>query len=264
MGNTRRAPTPTRHAPSSVGGSRESSGRFARERTRPPTSPPTRCKRSTPPQPGRYTTNYSSIELSDSAFAPEPRRYAEGDGERTVTTVGSLSQMYKGVDVLIDAIAECVGKGRPLQLRVVGDGKHRSELEAYAEARGVASRVQFTGQLTAGAAVRQELDRADLFVLPSRTEGLPRVLIEAMARGLPCLGSRVGGIPELLGPSELLPPGDPTALASKLLELAADPGRMAALSRDNFEKAGEYHDDVLHERRVAFYQHVHDLTAESC
>src|ERR1043166_5635017 len=106
--------------------------------------------------------------------------------------------MYKAPDVLIRAVAQCVAAGFDLTLHVVGDGKHRPELEQLASALGVSDRVIFLGLLPAGAAVRERLDRSDLFVLASRCEGLPRAMVEAMARSLPCIGSTIGGIPELL------------------------------------------------------------------
>jgi glycosyltransferase involved in cell wall biosynthesis len=89
---------------------------------------------------------------------------------------------------------------------------------------------------------------------------LPRALIEAMARGLPCLGAKVGGIPELLSPPELVPPGSVGALAAKLQEMLADPQRLEQLSRDNLERARRYHVDVLRPRRQAFYRSVREAT----
>lgn len=112
-------------------------------------------------------------------------------------------------------------------------------------------RIRFMGHVT-GDPVRQILDSSDLFVLPSRTEGLPRALIEAMARGLPCIGSAVGGIPELIDTSEMVPPGDPAALAAKIQEVLKDPLRMETLSRRNLWTAREYLDSVLSERQADF------------
>jgi glycosyltransferase involved in cell wall biosynthesis len=177
-----------------------------------------------------------------------------------VVLVGSLEQLYKGPDVLIEAAALCAGFGLHFRITIVGDGRHRTELEALAHARGLTDRIRFTGNLPPGNAVRAELDRADLFVLPSRTEGLPRALIEAMARGLPCIASAVGGVPELLAPSELVTPGDKSALACKLRDVLTDPQRLARLSAENLDKAREFHCGVLQVQRSAFYGVVRDAT----
>jgi glycosyltransferase involved in cell wall biosynthesis len=144
----------------------------------------------------------------------------------------------------------------------VGDGKHRPELERRAAALGVSERVEFRGQLASGELVRQELDRADLFVLPSRQEGLPRAMIEAMARGLPCIGSTVGGIPELLPESDLVPPDDARRLAHTIRSVVTDPARLARMSERNLEKAREYAPERLARRRGHFYEHVRIRTQE--
>src|SRR5207253_6445170 len=118
--------------------------------------------------------------------------------------------------------------------------QYRSELESRANAAGLNGAARFRGQLASPDAVRAELDRADLFVLPSRQEGLPRAMLEAMARGLPCIGSTVGGIPELLPAEDLVPPGDASALTQKIHDVLGDPQRMARMSARNLEKAREY------------------------
>ena len=170
-----------------------------------------------------------------------------------LVVVGSLAQPYKGIDVLLRAAARCIAAGRLVETVVVGDGKYRSELERLAVELGLENRVTFTGNLPAGAAVGTILDSADLFVLPSRTEGLPRALIEAMARALPCIASDVGGIPELLSPEDLVPAGDVAALAAATLGALGDPARLAAMSARNLAKATEFHHDALSARRRAFY-----------
>jgi glycosyltransferase involved in cell wall biosynthesis len=214
-----------------------------------------------PPGPDTCTTHYSSVELPDDAFidAPRMRRQAEdGAGSPlTVVTVGTLSQRYKGIDVLLDAIARA---SRELRLVVVGDGTYRSELETQAAALGLADRVAFLGRLPAGGAVREVLDQADLFVLASRTEGLPRALIEAMARGLPCIGTEVGGIPELLPPDDLVPRDDATTLARTMDAVLSDRDRMSRMSARNLTAAREYHADVLQQRREKFYCELRSRT----
>jgi len=164
------------------------------------------------------------------------------------------------VDVQIDAVAECVRSGLDLRLVVIGQGRVRGELEERARSQGLDGRVEFRGQLTAGEAVRAELDRADLFLLPSRTEGLPRAMIEAMARGLPCIGSTAGGIPELLAPEDLVPPGDARALAHRIAEVVKDPARQASMSKRNLAVAEDFRESILRDRRAEFYRRVRQET----
>lgn len=213
-----------------------------------------------PPAPDAFTTHYSSVELDEQAYASAPRVYHAPLVQARLVLVGSLEQMYKAPDVAIDAVALCVSRGLDICLTIVGDGKHRPELEARADRMGVSRQVTFTGKLSAGQAVREQLDRADLFVLPSRQEGLPRAMIEAMARGLPCIGSAVGGIPELLPDEDLVPPGDAEALANKIAEVLSDPARMTRSAARNLEKARTYHNDVLRARRIEFYTYVKETT----
>lgn len=208
----------------------------------------------------RFANHYSSVELSPSAFAESFQTLNRSKRSLTLITVGTLAQMYKGVDILIDAVALCIKKGLNIHLIVVGDGKYRPHLEARCRKRGIERRVQFLGQLPAGEPVFAQLDRADLFILASKTEGLPRAMIEAMARGLPCIGTTVGGIPELLPPEDLVPPNDAQALAAKIEEVLMDPERMARMSLRNWQKAHEYREEVLRERRLAFYRAVRELT----
>ncbi len=217
-----------------------------------------------PTAPGALSTSYSSVELPAAAFALAPRPARIDQKAWTLVTVGSLAQLYKAPDVLIDAVATLVRDGLDLRLALVGDGKHRPELEARAAARGMEGRVRFLGQLTAGAAVRAELDQADLFVLPSRTEGLPRATIEAMARGLPCIGSRIGGFPELLPSDALVIPGDGASLTQAIRAMVTDPVRMARMSARNLECARAYREEVLHARRNEFYHYVYERTQEWC
>lgn len=211
------------------------------------------------PCPG-YTAHFSDVRLEAAALVLAPRPCQPSKGTFTLVSVGSLEQRYKGFHVLLDAVAECVRAGLNLNLILIGDGKHRPELEEQTASLGLRERVQFLGQVTAGEPVRRRLDRADLFVLPSYTEGLPRAMIEAMARGLPCLGTHVGGIPELLAPEDLVPPGDRAALARMLREVLTDPARLARMSARNLTKAREYCMDRLWERQIAFYRYLRERT----
>jgi glycosyltransferase involved in cell wall biosynthesis len=209
------------------------------------------------PTPG-LAFGLSDVDLPPEAYAAAGRRWHPGPYEAVI--VGSLQIAYKGVDVAISALKLARQRGLDLRLRVVGDGAYRASLEAQASAEGVSSYVTFVGAVTTGTGVREQLDRSDVFVLPSLTEGLPRALVEAMARGLPALGSDVGGIPELLGPAELLPSRDPQHLAGALERLLSDPERFGALGQRHLEVSKAYANVALAGQRTRFYQAVKDKT----
>jgi glycosyltransferase involved in cell wall biosynthesis len=131
-----------------------------------------------PPSPTGFATHYSSVELPEAAFVPAPKRFSHSSGALvTIVSVGSMEQPYKGFDVLIDALARCLQRGLQLELVLVGDGRYRKELIQQTMDLGIADAVTFRGNLPAGPSVRAELDRAHIFVLVSKTEGLPRAMI---------------------------------------------------------------------------------------
>jgi glycosyltransferase involved in cell wall biosynthesis len=112
---------------------------------------------------------------------------------------------------------------------LIGDGAERGALEAQARALGVADRLHVAGTVTDLFGL---LAAADVLAAPSRNEGMGRVLVEAMALGLPVVGTRVGGIPDVIVDGEcglLVPPEDPAALAAALVELGVDAARRAKL-----------------------------------
>lgn len=209
-----------------------------------------------PAKPGARRFEFSDVQL-DERIAAMPRGIASKKSW-TLVTVGSLAHLYKAQDVLVDAVGRCREAGLDLRLVIAGDGKYRQQLEARASARGIRESVDFLGQLSAGDEVGAVLQAADLFLLPSRQEGLPRALIEAMALGLPCIGSHVGGIPELLPIEDRVAAGDVAGLAEKIREVVTDPDRMRSMSARNLERARDFTEGVLREKRLAFYRYVRE------
>ncbi|MEV4640432.1 glycosyltransferase [Actinoplanes sp. NPDC049548] len=199
---------------------------------------------------------YSSIELPRSAFVDAARASNERGCPSRLISIGSLEQPYKGIDVLLSAIALLRARGEMVTLTHVGDGRLRRRLEQLAERLGIADGVTFVGAVPGGAPVRDHLRAADLFVLPSRAEGLPRALIEAMALGLPAIGSTAGGTPELLPDCRLVRPGDVSGLAAAIARLIRDPAAMERDSARNLSRAGAYASSVLEMRRANYYESV--------
>jgi phosphatidylinositol alpha-1,6-mannosyltransferase len=202
------------------------------------------------------TSAYSSIELPGSAVRATPRPVRDHDGPVRVVSVTGLYQRDKGVDVLIEAARLLRGRGRDFTLSIVGDGPLLGEATAQVEAAGLTEVVTFVGHLPGPPAVMDFLDSADVYVLPSLSEGLPRALIEAMARGLPCVSTAVGGIPEVLDDEWLVPAGDPAALAEALGRAVDDPAAAARAGARNLEVARGYAIEVLKPRRDAFYREL--------
>jgi len=156
----------------------------------------------------------------------DPDRYAKGarPDRPTLLFVGRLAGV-KGVPVLFEALQTVVQDHPDLQLRLIGDGPERAKLEATAKDMGLAENLEFCGYQSQ-AAVAEALATTDVFVLPSFAEGVPVVLMEAMASEVPVVTSRVAGVPELVVDGQsglLLPPGAPDALAAALSRLLADP-----------------------------------------
>jgi glycosyltransferase involved in cell wall biosynthesis len=209
------------------------------------------------------STHDSSINLKPSDVAQRAREDTiDPQNLKTVVIcVGAFQELYKGQDILIRAVATCVKMGDDVVLKLVGDGKNRGLLKSLANHLGICNRCHFLGELSQRDAVIRELDSSDIFALPSRQEGLPRAMIEAMARGLPCIGTRVGGIPELLTAEALVPPNDLNALAGTIHKLVNSSELRARLSSQNLERAKDYTEENLRERRVEFYEHVRDATA---
>jgi len=208
------------------------------------------------------TFGCSSIELVDDDILVEPRVIALSAQTLRLISVGTMSQRYKGQDVLLQAVAECRARGAgAFTITLVGDGVERTGLEQLSRRLGLGDAVHFTGHLAERKAVLAALDSADAFIMPSRTEGLPRAMIEAMARGLPCLGTRVGGIPELLDEDALIPVDDYRALARAIDTRLRDPAWMATASARNLTVARSYHQDLLRERRQQFYRAVFNATS---
>ncbi len=150
-------------------------------------------------------------------------------GGLLVGGVGRLAP-EKGFDLLIRSLAGLVANGVDARLVIVGDGHERAALERLAGELGVADRVTLAGWQ---ADVSGYFEAMDVFALSSHREGLPNVLLEAMALGVPVVSTRVNGVPRLVCDGHngrLIDAGDGRALTAALAELAADPGPRAAFA----------------------------------
>jgi len=152
--------------------------------------------------------------------------------------VGRLCEQ-KGQMLLVRAVRAVVAKGIPIHLVLAGDGEMRGEIEALIAASNLGSHISITGWIN-GDQVREEMLSARAMVLPSFAEGLPVVVMEAMALRRPVLTTYIAGIPELVRHGEtgwLFPAGDVEALAAALEAcLAATPAQLEAMGEAGHQR----------------------------
>lgn len=215
-----------------------------------------------PPSKTAFATNFSSIEL--------PRQLIVGRKQITpylqdrpivLFMAGSMEQRYKGFDIMIKALDIIIRSGFSVQLKIAGDGMYRKELQDLLVTCGLEGSVILLGKISRSE-VLENMDAADIFVMASRTEGLPRVLIEAMARGLPAIGSNVGGIPELLSAEYIFESENYQQLAEKICVLIIDVAQRESMSKANIITACEYEESHLLVRQKAFYNYL--ATVSEC
>lgn len=196
--------------------------------------------------PGRRTRAFAATDVGALTIGT-PRRAPSG-AHITVLTVASLDQPYKGIHELISSVEIVRRAGLDLRLRVAGTGRLADELAAIGSSAIGDEACQFVGHLDREA-LNREFEEADLFVLPSWTEGMPRALVEAMAAGLPAIGTAVGGVTELLEPRHLTPPRRPDLLAEAMHDLIGDRSRWEETSRRNLRTAQQLLQDAARQER---------------
>lgn len=216
-----------------------------------------------PPSPLAMSVGVSDVRLPPEAFVQSPRRVNDLPAVPKLLLVGSLATRFKGGEPLLRALQIVLNRhGIPFHLTFVGDGAIRPDLEVLSKELGLQDRVTFRGQLPNPESVQKELRDADIFVMPSLHEGLPRALVEAMACALPCISSTVAGIPELLPQEDLVPPGDVNALAAILVEVLKDSDRLSRMSERNLARANDFQQDLLKKKQRDSYIYLRERTRE--
>lgn len=220
--------------------------------------------------PGNEATfAYSSIDIGEEVFRRQERslRLAMSRGEILeeirLVFVGRLWRPFKGLDVLLDACGILASQGVRFHLKVVGGGTLQDDYMSQARELGIIDSVDFLGEVRDARAVYAVLEEADLFVLPSRREGLPRALIEAMAVGLPCISTPVGGIPEVLEPAHMVRVEGVSELAARIEEFRTSEIQRLQAGKRNARVARKFGRERLAEIRRTFYSELARRTPTS-
>jgi glycosyltransferase involved in cell wall biosynthesis len=197
---------------------------------------------------------HPAIEAALSTSPPAPPRLGEGPGERrpTILAVARLAK-DKGLDVLLEAGGLLRARGLDLRLALLGEGEEEAALRAQAQRLGLSESVDFLGAVAPGDLAPHYL-AADVVVLPSRREGLGLVLVEALFCRRPVIGTRVGGIPDVVTDGEtglLVPPDDPLALAEAIARLLSDPALATRLAAAGYEHVRQHFSGQVVAQRMA-------------
>ena len=174
----------------------------------------------------------SPLGVDPQLFRPRDVRPIRPDSRFRILCLGRLVAA-KGQAVLLDAVRLLVRQGQPVLATFAGDGPDRQRLEAMAREYGVADHVTFLGGVNPES-VRDLYATSDAFVLPSFAEGIPVVLMEAMAMEVPCVSTVITGIPELITNGEsglLVSPSDAAELAAAIEKLIVDAPLRQALGK---------------------------------
>ena len=209
-----------------------------------------------------FVSNYSTLNIEKSFFT-SPRKYPEKD----VLTIAHVDlqiglHSQKGTDIIIQALSKLKKeKSVIVNVKFAGDDwdNSKEKILNYAKEYGIDGQVECTGLLSR-AELTDFLDNSDLFVLPTKAEGLPRVIIEAIAKGLPTITTPASGNPELISADYLVPFYDVNSLAEKIERLVSDRFEYERVSKENYEHSLQYEGSILQGRRDKFYRSLKSLT----
>jgi glycosyltransferase involved in cell wall biosynthesis len=199
----------------------------------------------------KCTVVYNGVDVDFWVGAPRVRK------DPVIVSVGTLRRV-KGQDVLLEAFKKTKTTVPDAQLLIVGSGPAESQLKEQVEAYNLQETVTFTGWLEK-AEIRRVFSKSRVFALSSRNEGFCLALLEAMASGLPCVATRVGGIPEVVGEkeaAELVPPENPDALAKVLTTILKDDERATELSHIGHRRAKEFSSESVLDAYEGIFRRV--------
>ena len=208
----------------------------------------------------KNNTHYSSIELKKEFFsdiAIKHNIFSDSEEPLRITHVANIiSGNIKGHKEVINVAEKLIQMGRKVIVCFAGSGPDVDYYRSMAVEKGV--KAEFVGFIDKNQ-LRELLLDTDFFLFPSKSEGLPKVLIEAMALSVPSVASSVGGIPELLPVDNLFDSYDVEGMAKRIYELASDKEAYLEVAKLMYNTALEYESSVLSERRTAFYYQLKNL-----
>ena len=205
-----------------------------------------------------FDTYYSSIDLPESKFYKRDWKKYERPEIFKLVHIGSMQNDRKGQKRLINILDKLIKEGYSVNLLFVGDGKLLEDLKKYSIDKKLEKYIEFKGNIS-NTEVFNVLSNADLFVLPSSSEGLPRSIIEAMATSLPCVASNVDGIPELVEDEYLCEYDNIDGYVKNIKKFLDNIELMRVVGEKNYFKSKQYSRNELMKRRNIFYEKLKNI-----
>lgn len=211
-----------------------------------------------PTQGNAYTcSNVKVTPITDRQLQERLVRFAQKK-RVSIGLIGSLDVNYKGHDVALKVLKKIRESGfENVDMEFVGGGDRTRWLKLSREL-GVTDRVKFKGMLPPGPEVMAWLDRMDIMLQPSKTEGQGRSIIEAMSRGCPVVSSERGGIPELLDSNMICEPSDVEGLALRCISLIKSKELYSSIAFSNLNRSREFTEEVVEGRRREIFEAFRD------
>lgn len=206
-----------------------------------------------PPNPNVFATNYSSVDLRE--YIKSARDYGQSPLNRVVClhVAGNIGGVCKGHSELLQAMALLKNRGIDVKCILVGNGKLTEENQRLIDNEKL--NVEFKGVLKAPQ-IAKVMQESDILVFPSYREGLPRVVIEAMATGMVCITTKLDGITELLDSEVMVPVKNYEKIADIICDFLSSPEKMTLQSIKNFERACAYTPEKMESNRNNFYNYL--------
>ena len=211
--------------------------------------------------PIRYKRNIftiSDIRISNNHFL-KPKKLNKDKYPKKIVCSGRV-EIGKNPIGVINALSNIDKMNfHDWEFKWVGDGPLLDDAIKHSRDLGLEGKIEFTGFLP-WEEVICILGESDLFILNSYSEGMPRSLIEAMACSLPCIGTDIKGIDELLPKDALVPINSHDELARKVVQILTDENRYYEMSEQNYSKAKQFSKDKLIKKQISFYKFIEDFT----
>jgi len=198
-----------------------------------------------------HASNVQITELNNSIIERRIKKIIENPLDSLkIVTVANVDVRYKGQEYVIEALSTLKRIKNINYIYYLIGGGDPSYLRKIAQKYGVQDNIRFMGAMPHDK-VLEQLDEMDICIHPSKQEGLPRALIEAMSRALPSIGTKVAGIPELLSQQNLVKKGSVSDIVDAILQIS-NKEKMLEAAKRNFAVAADYSDKIINQRRHSF------------